>query len=174
MITLKIPEGITIKVEGNVIAVKGSLGENRRRFNAALLDISSGPEGVVIKSTDVKALKKKAFVSERSLAKEITNDINGVTKHFEIKMQTLHAHFPLTAEVKGNVMLIKNMIGERAAREAKIAGSTKIDIKGQDIRIYGPMLDDVSQTAANIRKASKIRRKDERVFQDGVYYSLEE
>ena len=122
----------------------------------------------------MKALKNKAMVTERSLAKEITNDMNGVTKCFEIKMQTLHAHFPLTAEVKGNVMLIKNLIGERAAREARIAGSTKVEVKGQNIRIYGTMLDDVTQTAANIRKASKIRRKDERVFQDGVYYSLEE
>ncbi len=174
MITLQIPEGISARVEGDFVIVKGGLGENRRRFNDALLNVSVESGNITIKGTDAKILKKKALVSEGSLAKELKNDMAGVTKYFEIKMQTLHAHFPLTTEVKGNVMLIKNMIGERAARQAKIAGSAKVEAKGQNIRIYGTMLDDVTQTAANIRKASKIRMRDERVFQDGIYYAMEE
>ena len=45
--------------------------------------------------------------------------------------------------------------------------------KGQDMRLYGTSKDDVTQTAANLRKAVKIRKKDERTFQDGVYYSID-
>ncbi len=174
MITLQVPNGITANVNGDTIEIKGSLGENRRRFNSALLSVSVGQGGITIKGTDMRELKRKASVSEQSLAKEITNDMNGVVKYFEIHMQTLHAHFPLTADVKDNVMLIKNMVGERSPRKANVCGSTKVEIKGQEIRIYGTMLDDVTQTAANIRKASKIRKKDERVFQDGIYYAIED
>ncbi|HUC38978.1 MAG TPA: 50S ribosomal protein L6 [Candidatus Acidoferrum sp.] len=174
MIELKIPEGISVNVSGDVVSVKGSLGENKRRFNSSLLTVNVSSGKITIASTETKALAKKAGISEKSFAKELSNDMAGAAKHFEIKMQSIHAHFPLTAEVKGNVLLIKNMIGERAAREAAIVGSTKIEIKGQNIRVYGISLDNVSQTAANIRKASKIRRKDERIFQDGIYYALEE
>ncbi|EQD42534.1 ribosomal protein L6, partial [mine drainage metagenome] len=38
---------------------------------------------------------------------------------------------------------------------------------------YGSKHDDVSQTAANITKACKVRAKDERIFQDGIYYKME-
>ncbi len=174
MITLKIPDGITVNVDGDVISVKGSLGENRRRFNGSLLNVSSGQGEITIKATESKGLKKKAEVSVQSLAKEISNDMAGVAKYFEIRMQALHAHFPLTSEVKDGVVLIKNVAGERSPRTAKIAGNTKTEIKGQELRIYGTMLDDVTQTAANIRKACKIRHRDERVFQDGIYYAIEE
>ena len=45
-------------------------------------------------------------------------------------------------------------------------------MKGQNVRVYGPSLDDVSQTAANIRKACRMRNKDTRVFQDGLYFEV--
>jgi large subunit ribosomal protein L6 len=69
--------------------------------------------------------------------------------------------------------VIKNLIGERAPRLASIAGTTKVEVKGQNVRLYGTSKDDVSQTAANIRKACKIRKKDGRIFQDGIYYAIE-
>ncbi len=174
MMKVQIPSGVTVSVSGETITVKGSLGENKRAFNSALLKVSVEGAEVAIMPTQEKALQKKAALSEVSVAKEISNDIRGVTAYFEIKMQSIHAHFPLTTEVKGSELLLKNMIGERAARVAKIAGGTKIEIKGQNLRLYGTKLDDVTQTAANIRKASKIRKKDERIFQDGIYYALEE
>ncbi len=173
-LSFKLLEGTSATVSGAEIAVKGALGENRRAFNSSLLGVSVGQEGITITPTESKVLNKKAVKAAGALSKEIRNDMQGVTKYFEIKMQSVHAHFPLTVEVKGDMIVIKNMVGERAARQARIMGGTKVEIKGQNVRIYGIKLDDVTQTAANVRKASKIRNKDERVFQDGVYYALEE
>jgi large subunit ribosomal protein L6 len=175
MISVKIPSGIKVSVDGgNCITVKGSLGKNRRIFNTSLLNISVNGNEVSISPTEVKPLAKNGEKAAKALRKEIQNDIDGVTRYFEINMKSIHAHFPLTMEVKGGSFMLKNMIGERAARSAKIVGNTKVEISGQNARIYGTSLDDVSQTAANIRKASKIRKKDDRVFQDGVYYAIEE
>ncbi len=120
-----------------------------------------------------KQLVDKGMNAENALAREIGNDIKGVTNHFEFKMKSVHAHFPITVEVKGQVIHINNIIGERVPRLAKIAGATKVEIKGQNVRIYGPSLDDVSQTAANVRKACRMRNKDTRVFQDGLYFEVE-
>jgi large subunit ribosomal protein L6 len=44
-----------------------------------------------------------------------------------------------------------------------------VTVKGDDIIIQGINLEDVSQTAANIQNATKIKSKDPRVFLDGIY-----
>ena len=75
--------------------------------------------------------------AENALSREITNDIKGVAQHFEFKMKSVHAHFPITVEVKGQVININNIIGEQVARVAKIAGATKVEVKGQNVQVYG-------------------------------------
>ena len=50
-----------------------------------------------------------------------------------------------------------------------IRGNTKVTPNGDDVIITGPILTDVSQTAANIESKSKVKNKDHRVFLDGIY-----
>lgn len=83
-------------------------------------------------------------------------------------------HFPIALEVKGNTLLIKNLFGERIPREAKIVGDTKLEVKGQEIIVKGVDIYDVGQTITNIRKACKVKQKDTRIFQDGIYEAHEE
>jgi large subunit ribosomal protein L6 len=173
MIELPIKEGVSVEIKGNEVETKGSLGSNRRKFNDALLKISKKENRIIIDAVNEKALAKKAMKAENSMRREIENDMRGVTEHFERKMLAIFAHFPITIEVKGNEVLIKNIIGERFPRSSRIVGSTKIEVKGQNIRVYGTSLDDVTQTAANIRQACRMRNKDIRIFQDGLYYETE-
>ncbi len=169
---IEVPNGISAQVKGNEITIKGSLGTNTRIFNDELLHITASGNKIEITPTSEKVLAKKAADSVNSVKKEILNDLAGVNEYFEKRMAIVFAHFPITAEANGKVFLIKNMLGERAARKAKIVGATKVEVKGQEVRVYGSKLDDVAQTAANIRTACRIRKKDGRVFQDGIYYAL--
>lgn len=173
MIEVEVPSAVQIDINGSDVTVKGSLGSNTRRFNDALLSLSKSGNKIIIATTANKVLAKKAAMAERSFAKEINNDISGVQKHFEVNMQVVFAHFPVTVEAKDNIVMIKNLIGERAPRTAKVVGGTKVEVKGANLRLYGTRLDDVSQTAANLRRACRIREKDGRVFQDGIYFALE-
>ena len=50
-----------------------------------------------------------------------------------------------------------------------IRGSTKVTVNGDDVILTGPVLTDISQTAANIQLKSKVKNKDHRVFLDGIY-----
>jgi large subunit ribosomal protein L6 len=172
-ITIEIPSGIQIEIKDSRITTKGSLGSNTRRFNDALLNVAVEKGKLLIKPVEHKQLVKKAGMASIAFAKQVKNDIEGVGAYYERSMQVVFAHFPITVEVSGDKVLIKNIIGERAARVAAIAGATKVEIKGANLRIYGTNINDVSQTCANLRKACRIRRKDTRVFQDGVYFSLE-
>jgi large subunit ribosomal protein L6 len=173
MLTIEIPANVQMEIKENEITTKGSLGSNSRKFNDALLKVTKDGNKVTITGVTHKVLAHKANMATISFAKELKNDIEGVNKHYEFNMQVIFAHFPITVEVKGDMIMIKNLIGERAARTAKIVGETKIEIKGQNIRVYGTSLDDASQTAANMRRACKIREKDGRIFQDGIYFALE-
>lgn len=170
---VEVPAGIEIKIEGSKVITKGALGVNERAFNPSLLTVEKDAKSVKISAVSDKKLARKASQAAGALANEVRSDITGVTKHFEVLMEAVYAHFPMTLEVKGNELLIKNMLGERAPRRAAIVGATKVEVKGKDVRVYGTRLDDVGQTAANIRQACNVRNKDTRVFQDGIYYLSE-
>jgi len=66
-------------------------------------------------------------------------------------------------------MLIKNFIGERGMRKANLIGDVQIRTTEDEIFISGIDIEHVSQSAANIQQACKIRDKDRRVFLDGIY-----
>jgi large subunit ribosomal protein L6 len=170
---LEIPNGINVDVKDNLITISGSLGKNKRVYNDKLMNVLIKDNQIHIECTKNKKLAKVANNTVNTLLKELKNDMDGVNKHFEIKMLAVFAHFPITIEVKNNTIIIKNILGARAAIYTEIVGDTKIEIKGQNVRIYGTNKEDVSQTAANIRMACKVRKRDERVFQDGVYYAIE-
>ncbi|MGC8652156.1 MAG: 50S ribosomal protein L6 [Candidatus Micrarchaeia archaeon] len=171
MMKVKIPESAKIEVEGNTIITSGALGKNRRIFNANLLSATVSGNTLTINGIGGKKLAKKARTAEIALAKEVQNDINGVSKYYEINMKGVFAHFPLSIEVKNGSVYINNLFGERVPRIAKIVGDTKAETTGQGLIIRGTSLDDVTQSAANVRKACRIKDKDIRVFQDGVYHA---
>ncbi|MFH1222349.1 MAG: 50S ribosomal protein L6, partial [Candidatus Micrarchaeota archaeon] len=93
----------------------------------------------------------------------------GVTEGYSRKLKALYAHFPITMEVKGREVIIKNFLGEKCPRVAKIAGDTKVEAKAQLVSVSGPDKEGVGQTCANLRAAVRIREKDPRVFQDGLF-----
>jgi large subunit ribosomal protein L6 len=95
--------------------------------------------------------------------------ITGVKKGFTYKLKIVFSHFPISVKVQGNTVLIENFTGERNPRRAKIVGDAKVKVVGDDVIVQGINLEDVSQTAANIEQATKVRRKDPRVFLDGIY-----
>ncbi|MEM2537643.1 MAG: 50S ribosomal protein L6, partial [Candidatus Bathyarchaeia archaeon] len=99
----------------------------------------------------------------------INNMITGVRKGFTYKLKIVFSHFPISVKVQGNTVLIENFTGERSPRKAKIIGNVKVKVQGDDVIVQGINLEEVSQTAANIEQATKIRRKDPRVFLDGIY-----
>lgn len=170
---IPIPQGVSAEVSGNVVTVKGSLGTNARSVNSKFLSVSKKEDGIELEPLKGGKLAKKAAEAAVAVAKELQNDMLGVTQYFEVRMKTVFAHFPMSIEIKTGKVFVNNLIGERSPRVADICGATKVEAKGQDVRVYGVSRDDVSQTAANIRTACKIVDKDPRVFQDGVYYEVE-
>ena len=171
MYEIQIPSGVQVRVseDGSEVEVKGKLGSATKRINVTLLSVKVSDQKLTIDVTKNKKLAKKAALATKAMDTEMKSVIDGVEKGIEKHMKVLFAHFPITIEVKKDLVLIKNIFGEKRPREARIIGDTKVDVKGTELFIKGVDPYDVGQTVANIYKRSFSRNKDSRVFQDGIY-----
>ncbi|TRO43562.1 50S ribosomal protein L6, partial [Candidatus Bathyarchaeota archaeon] len=113
--------------------------------------------------------RKKEASLVGTINSHIQNMITGVEKGFLYKLKIVFSHFPISVKVQDKVVLIENFTGERRARKAKIIGDVKVKVESEDVTVEGINLEDVSQTAANIEQATKVKNKDPRVFLDGLY-----
>jgi large subunit ribosomal protein L6 len=159
---MEIPQGITVRVDGRVVVVKGPQGEVKKTMSKTT-KVSINGSKVEVESDD-PAIKGTAEAIIAAM-------IEGASKGYTKSMKLLHAHFPISLEVKGSDITIKNFLGEKQPRKTVLVGSTKVQAKGQAVTISGPDKEAVGQTLANIRQAMKIKDKDGRVFQDGIYDS---
>jgi large subunit ribosomal protein L6 len=164
---IKVPDGVTVTVapDGKVTC-KGP--------NATLSRVLRHPQvqikvesGVVVVEADLVRRKVAALVG--TFGGHIRNMCEGARRDFNANMKVVYSHFPIKAKVQGDRVIIENFLGEKAARRARIMGTCKIDIKGNDVVVKGPDIEDVGQTAVNIEIATRIRGFDNRVFQDGIY-----
>ena len=149
--TIPIPEGVTVTIDGSDVTVKGDGGEIKRNFDHNNITVSKDDDEVTV-SVAFPNKKDKAMVG--TIRSHITNMIYGVKHGFTYKMKIVYAHFPMTVKVKGKLVTIDNFLGERSPRTAKIIGVNK---------------EHVGQTMANIEQATKIKGRDPRIFQDGIY-----
>ena len=157
---MKIPEGTKISAAGNIVTVSGAKGTLVRDFAHPDVKIAMKGDEVVVTAP---------LVMLNTVEAHIRNMAVGVTAGYHKKIKILFSHFPITVEVKGKEMLVKNFLGEKQPRRLRIMGDVKVEAKGQELTITGISKDDVGQTFANIKSATKIRNRDSRVFQDGFY-----
>lgn len=164
--TVLIPNGVKILIEDGSVTVVGPLGEIKKDFSHAKVDIIKKGNEVLIEVIWPDK-KKRALVG--TIRSHIRNMITGVTKGYTYKLTIVFAHFPMTVRVEENRVVVENFSGERQPRIGKIIGDVKIEVMDEDVIVKGIDLNDVSQTAANIQEATWIKKKDHRVFLDGIY-----
>jgi large subunit ribosomal protein L6 len=162
----KLPNGVTAKKEGNKIAVAGKLGEVKTDFANPIVKFEVKGNEVLFKS-EVETRKSKKLIE--TYTAQLKKLAHGVENGYTYKMKICFTHFPITAKVDGQKLLIENFLGERTPRKANLFHGVKVVVAKQDITLTGADLYAVSQSAANIEQAARITRKDRRVFQDGIY-----
>ncbi len=167
---VSIPSEIELNLEGSLLNVRGNRGENQKLMTSPLVRIKKedtmlnfyarGKEGKITK-------KEKRVIG--TFAAHISNLIIGITEGFEYKLKICSGHFPMTVKVESEEVVIKNFLGEKVPRKARISSGVSVDIKGDIISVKGIDIGAVSQTAARIEQSTRITNRDRRVFQDGCY-----
>jgi len=164
--TIQVPDGVTVTLAGKKVTVTGTKGTLTRDFSYVPISLSA--EGQTVRVWAEWPRKKEAALVG-TVHSHIQNLITGVQKGFMYKLKIVFSHFPISAKVQDKSILIENFTGERRARKVKIIGDVKVKVESEDIVVQGMNLEDVSQTAANIEQATKVKKKDPRVFLDGIY-----
>jgi len=168
--TVSIPDQVSVQVEGRTVKVKGPLGSLQENLSHLPVSINVNDNKVRLETTWPR---KREIGMLGTAAAHVRNMLKGVTQGYRYELRTVYAHFPVTVKVdeKAKVLKIENFTGEKTPRYAKIVEGVKVDVKGEDISVEGIDLKSVSQTAANIQDSTKIKKKDLRVFLDGIYVS---
>src|SRR3990170_5022305 len=163
---IQIPDGVVVNIEMRKVTVRGSKATLTRDFSHANISIET--DGKTVRVSAEWPRKKEASLVG-TINSHIQNMITGVTKGYNYKLKIVFSHFPITVKVQDRAVMVENFTGERRARKAKILGDVKVKVEAEDIIVQGAMLEDVSQTSANIEQMTRVTNKDPRVFLDGIY-----
>ncbi len=167
---LEIPADVKVTLEGgHHIRIKGSNGNITKDFSHIRGIKVSVEKNKIIFITNFPKSGTLALI--KTVVSIINNLIIGVQTNYKYVSKICYSHFPCNCEVKSDKKEIHvvNFLGERAPRKAKYPDNVKVEVKGDDVYFIGPDKEALGQTAANVKRACRIRKKDPRVFQDGVY-----
>ena len=167
---LEIPEGVEVTLEGgHNIRVKGTEGNITKDFSHMRGIKVSINNNKIIFSTNFPKSGTLALI--KTVVSIINNLIIGVQTNYTYISKICYSHFPCSVKVdkKNHILFVENFLGERAPRKSRYPTNVKVDVKGDDVYFVGPDKEALGQAAANVKSACRIRKKDPRVFQDGVY-----
>jgi large subunit ribosomal protein L6 len=163
---LPIPDDVSAEMDHLTLSVEGPEGSVSRRLWYPDISVVVEDGSVVIESKKADA---KTTATVGTFESHVRNMFHGVTEGWEYKMEVFYAHFPMQVSVDGDHVVIKNFLGEKAPRRAQIRGDTEVQVDGEEVILSGPNKEHVGQTAADIEQLTRVKDKDTRVFQDGVY-----
>ncbi len=167
---LEIPEGVKVRLEGgHHINVKGKKGNITKDFSHMRNIKASINNNKIIFTTNFPKSGTLALV--KTVASIINNLIIGVQNNYTYVSKICYSHFPCSVKVdkKNHTLLVENFLGERAPRKSSYSSEITVELKEDDVYFTGPDKEALGQAAANVKRACRIRKKDPRVFQDGVY-----
>jgi large subunit ribosomal protein L6 len=161
-----IPDGVDVRKEGKIVFVKGAQGEISKEFNFGKLKYEK-KDGKILLSHPASTRKEKRMIN--TITAHLKNLIKGVQNKFEYKLKICSSHFPINVEVKGNNVLIKNFLGEKTPRKCEMPKGAEVEVNKDIIIVKSSNKEIAGQAAANFEAATKVRNRDRRVFQDGIF-----
>lgn len=164
--TAEIPDGVTVSMDGTRVVVTGPKGTLARdmRFPGITITID---DSIVTVSTGVT--RKRVVSMVGTLASHIRNMCKGVAEGYEYRMKVVFSHFPIQLKLQGTTLVIDNFLGEKQSRFARIEPGVTAQVGNDAVTLSGIDKEKVGNSAANIEHATRIRNRDPRVFQDGIY-----
>ncbi|KAH0843161.1 hypothetical protein AYO21_03451 [Fonsecaea monophora] len=178
---LVIPEGVSIHIRSRIVTVEGPRGKLTKDLShiAVTFTLGKNKQGQQLVQIEIHHGQRKNVAALRTVKSIIQNLVTGVTKGYKYKMRYVYAHFPINVNIEKNPeglyhLEIRNFLGEKIVRHVTMHDGVSVEaskgVKDQ-IEITGNNLENVSQSAADIQQACRVRNKDIRKFLDGLYVS---
>ena len=168
--SIALPEGASASIAGDVITVSKDGQSLSREFRHHKVEVRA-VNGDLEVFVNLPRRSDKALAG--TWAAHLRNMALGIAEGFEYRLKAVFSHFPMNLKVDGKQMIINNLFGEKVPRVAKLPWSpAEVEVRVEnktDVVVRGADREKVGQTAANIERACRIKKRDRRVFQDGIY-----
>lgn len=159
-----VPEGIEVEIKDRAVSIKKEGKEVTKRYQG--FDVKKEDNKIVLYNTKATKKEKKLL---KSFTAHLRNIIKGLQEKFVYQLKICFVHFPVTVEIKGNEILVKNFLGEKVPRKVKIIPDVDLKLEKDIITVTSWDKEKAGQTAASIETLTRIKNKDRRVFQDGIF-----
>ena len=161
---IELPQEANALIEGTSLTIK----KNERQISKKMpgVNLEKKENKIIIKTQKSTKREKKQI---KTILSHVKNMIKGMEEDFTYKLQICSLHFPMTLSIKENFVIIKNFLGETKERKARILEGSEVKIENDIITVTSSNKEAAGQTAANIEKITRVRNKDRRIFQDGVF-----
>jgi large subunit ribosomal protein L6 len=164
--SLEIPAGVSCEFANKTVKCKKDSVELSRKVDVPTISVKVAGNAI---SFECASGNKKNYKIIKSQIAHMKNMFQGLEKEYVYHLESCNVHFPMTLKLEAGKLMINNFLGEKTPRVAKILPGVKVDIKGAKITVSSHDKEAAGQTAANLERATKIRNRDRRIFQDGIF-----
>jgi len=165
---LEIPEGITCEYNNGILKCKKDSQELSKEINIPQVKVAIAGNTITL---ECEKGNQKTYKIIMAFIAHLKNLFSGLEEKFVYKLEAANVHFPMTTKIEGDKVVINNFLGEKVPRYAKILPGSEVEIKGQQITVTSASKESAGQTAANLEKATKVKGRDRRIYQDGIFIS---
>jgi large subunit ribosomal protein L6 len=161
-----IPASVTVDIKDGLFTVKGAKGEVKRKFVFPKINIEKKNNSIIFTAKKPTKREKAAIFSTDA---HLKNMFKGVLENCVYKLKICSGHFPMKVTLKGNILEVKNYMGETIPRTLTIKSGVDVKVAEPEITVTSPNKELASQTAASIEQITRRANFDRRIFQDGIY-----
>lgn len=165
-VIIPVEANLQVHLENHILKVKGPKGEVEKKLHHPFVKIEKTDKEIIL-STEKATKKEKRMIN--TFRAHINNMIKGVNQTYIYKLKVCSSHFPITATLEKNKIVIKNFMGEKIPRKATIQPNVTVKVAGDLLTVESPNKEAAGQTAINIEKACRRPGFDTRVFADGIW-----
>ncbi len=164
---IEMPEGVTADFTESILTIKKGQDEIQRRINP-MIEVKVEGNKITLIVRRVRKTEKKMFGTTKA---HVRNMVKGFDEPFKYKLHIANVHFPMTVthDKDNNQLFVKNFLGEKTDRKIKLVPGVNIKLGKEEIDLEYFDREKAGQCAANIEKGTRVRNKDRRIFQDGIF-----
>lgn len=162
---LELPADTSIKID-DTIKITGPQGEVEKKLAHSKIKILSKNNKIILESKKATKEEKKVL---NSFFAHLKNMLKGVAEKHTYKLKICSGHFPMSVSVSNNQLIVKNFLGESVPRKLTIKPNAEVKVEGNEIIVTSTSKETAGQIAADIEQLTKIKNRDLRIFQDGIW-----
>lgn len=161
-----IPKEVQLTLDQNTVKLKGQQGEVEKTFPHPKITLQMQGKELLLSVTAPTKREKRMAGTFKS---HIKNMLRGVQQGHSYTMKICSGHFPMNVSVANNEFVVQNFLGEKYPRKASFPTNVQVKVEGDRVVITSLDKEAAGQTAAKIEQLTRIKGRDKRIFQDGIY-----